>query len=441
MKKQLFIGIALLLASISISHAQDFNRQKMDSLFLLIEQNQAGMGSLSLFKEGKEVYHSAIGYAHVEAKKKTNQNAKYRIGSISKMFTAVLTMQLVENGKLNLETKLSEFYPELPKAEKITIENLLRHQSGLYNFIISPDYLEYMHLPKTKKELLEIFKQDTAVFEPGTRSEYSNTNYVLLSFILEEITGKDFAEVLKINILEPLGLQNTYYGGEIDPSKNETYSYQKLKEWVLMPETHMSIPQGAGAIVSTPADVNKFLFGLFEGKLLKESTLKDMQALKGDFGIGMFEIPFYDKTSYGHTGGIDGFQTITGYFPEERVAFSYFSNGSSMPINEIIIGVLNIYFDKAYELPSFEPELIVDPEVLKQYTGVYSSAGFPLKIRISVEGSTLFAQATGQSSFPLEAYDENKFKFDPAGIKMEFFSEKGTMDFEQSGMKLTFSRE
>src|SRR5690606_12446390 len=106
--------------------------------------------------------------------------------------------------KLNLETKLSEFYPELPKAEKITIENLLRHQSGLYNFIISPDYLEYMHWPKTTKDLLEIFKQDTAVFEPGTRSEYSDTNYVLLSFILEEITGKGFAEVLKINILEPL---------------------------------------------------------------------------------------------------------------------------------------------------------------------------------------------------------------------------------------------
>lgn len=439
MKKRFLVSIAFLLTS--ISYAQDFNRQKMDSLFMLVEQNQAGMGSLSIFKNGKEVYHNAIGYADVEAKKEKNENTKYRIGSISKMFTAVLTMQLVESGKLNLETKLSEFYPELPNASKITIENLLRHQSGLYNFVISPDYLEYMHLPKTKTELLEIFKQDTPVFEPGIKTEYSNTNYVLLTFIIEEITGKDFAEVLKTEIVQPLQLQNTYYGGKIDVSMNETFSYQKLSDWVIMPETHMSIPQGAGAIVSTPADVNKFLFSLFNNHLVKENTLKDMQTFKEGFGIGMFEIPFYDKISYGHTGGIDGFQTITSYFPEERVAVSYFSNGTSMPINEIILGVLNIYFNKVYELPSFKPEYAVDSQVLKQYAGVYSTADFPLKITIFVEGSTLFAQATGQSSFPLEAYEENKFKFSPAGIKMEFLPEDGKMKFEQSGMKFTFSRE
>lgn len=177
MKKLLVFGFFIFFGT-SLT-AQNFNRAKMDSLFSLIEENQEGMGSVSIFKDGEEEYQNSIGFAAIENKIEANQNTKYRIGSISKTFTAVLIMQLMEEGKLGLDTKLAEFYPEIPNASEIIIQQLLKHQSGLYNFTNDPAYLEYMESPKTKTELLEIFKEDDTVFEPGAKSEYSNTNYLL----------------------------------------------------------------------------------------------------------------------------------------------------------------------------------------------------------------------------------------------------------------------
>lgn len=439
MKKSVIFVLFLLIGT-SLA-AQEFDRAKMDTLFLRIEKNQKGMGSVSIFKNGEEVYHNSIGFADVENQLKADRNTKYRIGSISKMFTAVLIMQLVEDGKLSLKTKLSAFYPEIPNADEISIENLLRHHSGLFNFTNDPDYLQYMESPKTKSELLEIFRQDEPVFEPGTRAAYSNTNYVLLSFIIEAIAEKDFSEVLMEKIVEPLNLKNTYYGGKINPARNEALSYHKMYGWQLATETDMSIPQGAGGIVSTPTDLNHFLSALFTGKLVKKTTLETMMIIEDGFGIGMFQVPFYSRTAFGHTGGIDGFQSMAGYFSQENVSVAYTSNGTSMPVNNIMIGVLSIYFGKDYELPEFNAEYEVSAEELEQYPGIYGNETFPLKITISQNESGLMAQATGQSAFPLEAYEKHKFKFEPAGIKLEFVPEENKMILMQGRGRYELVRE
>jgi CubicO group peptidase (beta-lactamase class C family) len=413
--------------------AQDFDRQKMDSLFNILENNNKGMGSFAIHKQGEPVYANAIGYSDISKGAKANALTKYRIGSISKTFTAAMILQLVEEGKLSLDTQLSKFYPGIPNAESISIEDLLRHQSGLFNFTNEEAYLDYMEQPKSKEELLTIFKAQEPVFEPGEKNDYSNTNYVLLSFILEDLDGKSYAEILKNRITQPLNLKNTYYGRKIDSGNAEAYSYQKMKDWQPATETDLSIPLGAGGIVSTPTDLNLFFTALFEGKVLKSETFKKMKTLKNGFGMGLFRYPFNEKTLYGHTGGIDGFNSISTFYPEEDLSVSYVSNGTDFSPNDILIGAMSIYWNLDYTLPSFEPSLEVSEEKLKEYIGTYGSETFPLEVKIFIEDETLMGQATGQPSFPLEAYEEDKFQYTIARLKLEFNPEANKLTLLQGG--------
>ncbi len=425
--------ISLLIIPSSHLAAQQFNKSKMDSLFALIEAHNKGMGSVSIFKNGEEVYHKSIGYANLTNKQPLNENTIFRIGSISKMYTATIIMKLIEQEKLTLDTKLSEFFPEIPNAAKITIEHLLGHRSGIFNVTNSPEYFTYMTKPISSKKMIEKIAKYESAFTPGEKAEYSNSNYLLLTYIAEKITGQGFLDLLHAYISKPYQLNFTKYGSKIDPTKNEALSYTKTSDWTPGTETHMSVPAGAGAIVSTPGDVNKFLFLLFNGKIVSSSSLELMMNAPDGFGLGMFKMPFHNKVTYGHSGGIDGFSTLTGYFPEEKVSIAYFSNGVNMSVNDIFIGVASIYFGLPYELPEFRDAITLKSEELDQYLGVYSSPAFPLKITISKNRNSLYGQATGQSAFPLEAYDTNKFRFEQAGIQIEFNPEAGKLILKQAG--------
>ncbi len=432
--------LVLFLITLTIVHAQSFNLAKMDSLFALIDKNDKGMGSLSLFQDGKEVYQKTIGYSDFENNILSTATTKYRIGSVSKTFTSVIIQQMAEENKITLNTLLSVFFPQIVNSNKITIEHLLRHRSGIHNFTDDPEYTTYMTNPKTKEELLELFTALPSDFNPDEKFSYSNTGYVLLTMIAEKVDKKSFGKILEERIVSPLKLKNTYYGSKINPANKEAFSYNKLEFWEKSPETDLSIPMGAGAIVSTPTDLNIFFNSLFSGKLISSSSLETMTSLKDGFGLGIFSIPFYEKKAFGHTGGIDAFRTTAAFFPDDNFSVAYISNGAVMIPNEILLGVLNIYYGRDYALPDFKT-LILSSEDLNKFLGTYGSPTFPLKITISKKENVLIAQATGQPSFPLDAYEENKFKFDGAGIKIEFIPDKQQMILKQSGMTFTLERE
>ena len=425
----------------SQSQPRAFNQAKMDSLFTKIDQEKQGMGSIAITKNGEPVYQRAFGYADVAENIPADATTVYRIGSISKTFTSSIMMQLVEEGKITLATKLSEYFPQVPNADKITIEQMLRHRSGLFNFTSAEDYTEWMEEPKSKEELIQKMVDNGTVFEPDEKAEYSNTNYVLLSYIAEKIDGKEFTDILKERITEPLQLEHTYYGGIINSEENEARSYTLQDEWQMATETDMSVPAGAGAIVSNPTDLTTFFNALFAGKVVSESSLKEMTKLVDDIGLGLFQIPFYDKRAFGHNGGIDGFQSSAGYFPSDSVAIAYTTNGVGMGMNDILIGALSIYFGKDYQLPEFKPGPKLTSEDLDVYLGVYSSPTFPLKVTIAKEGTTLIGQATGQPSFALKAYEIDKFKFDPAQLKLEFIPEEDKMILRQGGGEFELTKE
>jgi D-alanyl-D-alanine carboxypeptidase len=440
MMKTKILSTALLIGlSFGMGFSQDFNKPKLDSLMDILAEKNNAMGSLTISRKGVVIYSRAIGYSYISGTEKlpATDQTKYRIGSISKMFTATLIFQLIEEGKLSLTTTIDKFFPQLPNADKITISNLLNHRSGLHNFTDSPEYSTWMTLPKTKNDMLAIIAKGGADFQPNEKFSYSNSNYVILGHVIEKVSKQSYSKYLNDRIISKIGLLNTYVGTKTDIKKNESFSYRLSDSWEQAPETDMSIPGAAGAMVSTPADLTKFIESLFSLKLVSGSSLEQMKTMTDGYGMGMFQFPFYTKLAYGHNGGIDGFASTLEYFPEDSLALAYCTNGQVYPMNNILVGVLSIYYNKPYSIPTFS----LKTEDLDKYLGVYSTTQIPVKIAITKIGATLFAQVADQSSFPLDPTEADKFKYDPAGISVEFNPDKNELTIKEGEKIFLFTRE
>lgn len=433
------IVLLIMLFSMSV-FGQGLDKAKLNKFFDVLAEKNKAMGSLAMLKNGNIVYQRSVGFANAEEKKSSTVKTKYRIGSISKMFTAAVIFQFAEKGKIKLTDKLAKYFPNVPNAKTITIAQLLNHRSGLHNLTDDADFQSYYTKPQTKTAMLEIISKAKPDFEPDAKAQYSNTNYILLGYIIEKISGKSFSEVLRTNITSKINLPDTYLGGKIAVNNDESFSYNFQNGWQKLPETDMSIPGGAGAIVSTATDLTIFADALFKGNIVSQNSLNQMLTIRDNYGMGIFEYPVFAKKGFGHTGGIDGFNSMLLYLPDEDLAVAYISNGTVYEINEIMLGVLAIYLKRSFSIPTFET-IVVKSEDLDKYTGIYSSADFSLKITVRKENDKLFAQATGQGAFPLESFEKDKFKFDGAGIVLEFLPEKNQMILKQGANTILFTKE
>lgn len=439
-------AFSFYLIGLSISAQENFNTRKLDSLLNLYYANNKMIASVAVSKNGNTLYQKALGYKKLNQKDSliSDINTKYRIGSISKMFTATMIFQLIEEKKLSLTTQLSDFFPQLPNAKKITIETMLNHHSGLHNFTDDSTYLNWNTKKQNQQQMLELISKQKPDFEPNEKGEYSNTNYALLGYVVEKITKKKYSKALKERILSKTNLKQTYYGGKTNVKKNECYSYSiENKKWKQESETDMSIPGGAGAILSTPTELTKFITALFNKKLISEESLELMKQQDDGYGKGMFRYPAFEHVSYGHTGGIDGFSSMLVYIPDDSLSIAFCGNGLNCEMNDIMIGILRICYDLKFPFPDFT-SFEVPENILKQYEGLYTTDQIALEITIKKDGDRLTAQATGQRSFPLEAMSETEFKFDGAGIRITFGKDsnnKTTLTLKQGGMEFLFEKE
>ncbi|GGW90995.1 serine hydrolase domain-containing protein [Alteromonas halophila] len=445
MKTRLF---ALLCFFVCTASAQAFDRARLDQYLETLEANDKAMLSLAIVKNGKPVYQKATGVAHAGEEQNATIHTQYRIGSITKVFTATMIFQLIDEEALSLDTTLATFYPEVKNAGDITVAMLLSHRSGIHNFTDTPDYRDYMTQAKSRSEMIKLIESLGSDFSPGSQAKYSNSGYVLLGFIIEAITQDTYASQLKKRITRPLNLANTGYGRAMDDSNTaaRSYTYQD-QQWSPAPVTDLSIPGGAGAVVSTPTDVAIFLSALLNGKLTSGASLTKMREMNQGFGHGLLQFPFYDKVAYGHNGGIDGFQSMSAVIDGDDVAFAVTANGMNYSINEISVAVLSMYYGRPYELPDFDQSAIsLSVEDLSQYEGVYSSQQLPLNITMRVKEGQLTAQATGQQPIPLTPYSAREFRFEPAGIVILFDDYDDGIDhsaftLKQAGGSYPFSRE
>lgn len=384
MTKNMRISILSVLLSCChiIAPAQHIDKDKIDRYFQALEDNNKFMGSVSVFRGKSEIYSKSVGFTDIDKNMVANNSSEYHIGSISKTFTAVMIFQAVDEGKLSLSESIDKFFPSIGNAHKITVAHLLGHRSGIHNFTDDEAYPNWHTQDKTKEQMVDIIAKGGSDFEPGSQNRYSNSNYVLLSYILECIDKKPYAEILTDRITKPLSLSHTYLGrNTVVPEHNECNSYKYFDKWRIEPLTNPSITLGAGGIVSTPEDLNRFANALFGGNLISAHSLSIMQTIKDNYGMGLFPIPFYTKQGFGHNGGIDGFHSMLIYFPEDKLSYAITSNALNYNLNDIHIAVLSGIYGMPFEIPDFKV-ITLRSEELDKYIGVYSSSQLPIKLTI-----------------------------------------------------------
>ena len=445
------VASPLAIADVEKKAAEQLSEQSSQQLsqyFETLADNGRFIGTAAIYHDTQPLYQITIqpdNKADNGWSLSANQDLKYKIGSISKTYASAIIFQLIEEGKLTLDTKLSKFYPKVKNADKITIKHLLNHQSGIFNYTNEPGFIDYVYLPKDKEFLVSKIESFDSVFEPGEKAEYSNSGYLLLGFIAEDIENKPYAEIVKERISKPYNLNDTYYGDDIKERNGEVHSYEYKGRWGKMAQWNMNIPGAAGALVSNADDLNKFINLLFDGKIINKESLKTMTTMDMKYGLGIFETSYGEDDNklegYWHNGGIEGFRTHLAYYPEKDLSIVLLSNGLRYDMREIYEAMLDAYSGKPIEEPTFPEPLKLTEEQLKPLVGNYSSETFPLDINVSIKDGQLYAQATGQGAFPLDAYPDDKFEYIQAGIEMRFDRDTEQFVLMQGGQGYAFTKE
>ncbi len=440
-----FVLLAIVWISSTALHpvmAQEFAKYNtLDSFMHYVYDNDRAMFSVSIWEGDKEKYNNTVGYADIAKGRKADAATTYHIGSISKMFTSVMIMKAIEEGKLSLDSKLSAYFPRFDHADHITIRMMLNHTSGIANFTDSEAFATYMEKEVGKEDMLVNIDTLGFNFEPGTSYAYSNSNYVLLTYILESLYQLDYDDILQEKICKPCSLKDVHLAGVKGASANNASSYYWSGSWKAASKSKSSVSLGAGGIVAPTAQVSKFLRCLFNDQLLQKSTLVEMMPKTQDsYGLGIAAAPYYRQKVFGHTGGIDGFQSVSYFFPDKDMTVSVNINALRISRNELLLSIMNIYEGRPFDFPKYTDYKVVEIslEELTPLVGVYKTDAFPLDINVFLEGDVFMAQATGQGAFPLTHIGDRVFVFEDAGIEMTFDSEKSSMQLKQYGNVIEF---
>jgi len=445
MKIKILFAISLTLALFTAGYAQTLDKAKLDQFFDRLAEKNKAMGSLVIAKDGKVLYSRTIGFGEINGAEKRPLTAasRFKIGSITKMFTAVIIYQLAEEKKLSLSDTLDKFAPQIPNASRITIAQILGHRSGIHDVLVEPAQQALQAAaPISKEDLLARIAKGSPDFEPGTMHRYSNTGYAVLGFVIEKLTGKSYIEVVKERITSRIGLNDTYVAtAKMDPTKGEVFSYAYFPDgWKQERELHPSILGSAGAIISTPYDMVKFIHELFGGKLISAEHLVLMKTIREGEGMGMVPFEWEGKTFYGESGGGGVTGAWVAYLPEEKVAIAYTTNAKIYPVAEIMKGIAAIYYNRPFEIPAWD-KVEVAPEILDKYVGVYSSPDAPKKWTITRDGGTLFVQPGSESAAALEATAQDKFQLFGGRVVFEFDAAKNQMILRRGGQSIVFMKE
>lgn len=417
------------------------NTQKLDDFLHYMVQNNQVIGSIAIFRNGAEVYKRNFGQNLLPANTVYDQNTGYQIGSISKLMTAVMLFQLIEQGKLSLTDPLSKFYPEIPNAKNITIQTMLNHTSGLGDYVGKATKENWLFEgPVGDKAIIEVIKKNGTQSKPGEKLRYSNSAYFLLSRILEKIHNKSYNEILRENLLNKVPMSHTF--SVLDNPENIFKSYELIKDnWTEVKDFNFHNCIGLGDITSTPEDLNIFINALFNGKFIKKETLDMMISNKNEkvFGLGIMKVPFYNITSYGHRGDTAGSHSIVTYEPTDQLSYAVTINGQNFPHNSFYIAIMNLIYGRDYQYPVFNNANIPVAD-LEKYVGNYTSKDIDLSLKIFIKEGELYAQATNQAELPLTAAEKDQFTFEKAGIKLTFIPENNQLNLTQGGKMYLFNK-
>ncbi|WP_185843671.1 serine hydrolase domain-containing protein [Pseudoalteromonas luteoviolacea] len=437
MKTSLIAGVvsATLLFGASNVFASDSNAHKAQYRAVLkneLSKNEPGAVAL-ISKEGEVIFKKAIGSANLELKVPLKAKNVFKIGSISKQFTAAAIMILQERGKLSVHDDIHKYVPDFPtEGHVITIEQLLTHTSGLANYTEDRELmLKEIQAPATLDEMLARFAAHPMKFQPGDAMAYSNTGYVLLGKIIEVVSGQSYAEFIDEHIFDKLDMKNSHYAGR-QIIKRHVSGYDLSPEgYVNAGYIDMIWPHAAGALSSNVFDLNIWFTALANGSLISEQSYQQMIApvtlndgRVSNYGYGLATTTIGEYQAIGHAGGIHGFVSDAVYVPEEELYITVLANSTNR--NPQVLTQRLAAKALGLKSPSYK-EVNLTPQQLQAFEGEYQFESGAVRRIVYYEGD-LYTQEEDGYIAQLSASSSDTLFFDQSTAYMSFVTnEQGNL--------------
>ncbi len=379
-------------------------------------------------KDGKTVFRKAYGMANLELGVPLQPDMVFRLGSITKQFTATAILLLAEEGKLNVQDRIEKHLPGYPThGHTITIEHLLTHTSGIQSYTGMPGWMrDKIMTPMKPEEIIEGFKKEPMNFAPGERWAYNNSGYILLGAIIEKVSGKSYEAFVKERIFDPLGMTSSYYDNSEPIIKKRASGYTgDAKEPRNARYLSMTQPYAAGSLASTVDDLARWDQALAAGKLLKPESLAQAwkpYVLKGGepttYGYGWGPAKLRGRRSIAHGGGIFGFSTFALSLPDDKVYVAVLCNSDSPATDPGFLARKLAALAAGDPFPEWT-EVKVDNAILERYAGVYRIDANSTRT-VTVKDGRLHTQRTGAQLLPAKASSETEFFYDQSLTHFKF---------------------
>ena len=395
-------------------------------------------------RDGKIVFQAGFGLADLATKTPVTPETKFRIGSVSKQFTAAAILRLAEEKKLALTDPLAKFFPDFPHGSEVTLHHLLTHTSGIHSYTDKPEFLSRVTAPIEPGKLIPWFQNDPPDFAPGTGFHYDNSAYFLLGEIVAKVSGRPFADHLRETFFEPLGMKDTgtLVNATPPPGMASGYSFADGK---LAPalDWDMSWAGGAGVLYSTVGDLFRWNEALYGGRVISAASLKAQttpvklaEGVDGmSYGYGLVMSEFKGLPMIGHGGGLNGWASDLFRLPEQHCTVVVLGNALPPPpgLNpgEISRKIAEHFLDaEIKKLPPPAEDKTVDPKTFAAFAGRYDYRGAVL--HVTVENDRLFAQITGQPKYEIFPRSANAFFWKVTDAQVVFLrDEKGAVSAAQ----------
>ena len=387
-------------------------RAKVDAYLNAAAAVYGFSGSILVAQNGQPIVNKGVGMANVELNVPNAPQTVFRLGSVTKQFTAMAIMMLQERGTLRVSDAACQYLPNCPAAWKpLSIRHLLTHTAGIPNYTNFPEFGRTAVLPTTAAAMLDTIDDKPLEFTPGDKFAYSNSGYYLLGMIIERASGKSYADFLQEAIFAPLGMKQTGYDSTSRIIANRASGYtRQAGETRNAAYMDMSIPYAAGALYSTTEDLLRWDQALYANTLVSQKSLDEIFTPdKGGYGYGWSIGQRFNRRAIAHGGGIYGFATHIGRFPADRVTVIVLSNVETAPAARIANDLSAIVFAAAYEVPSERKSITLDPSALAQYVGRYTIASPPLDVVVTRDNGALLAEVAGRLKLALFAESETTF--------------------------------
>ncbi len=368
-------------------------------------------GAILVARNGKVLLSKGYGMANYELDVPNTPKTKFQIASVSKPFTAAAILLLEERGLLSVNDLLSKFIPDYPEGGRITLHHLLGHTSGIPNVNNFPDYDDKSRFPQTLPQVIEMFKGKPLEFQPGERYRYSNSNYNLLAYVLEKVSGKSYGAFLKENIFDPLGMNDTghWRAGALIRNHASGYVPVGVSELENAPYLDWSIKTGNGSLYSTVEDLYKFDRALYTEKLLKKATLARMF----EKGYAWFTGKRHNRPALWYGGRSPGFTSALQRYVEDDTCIVVLGNNYAPTASLIADDLAAMVFGDKYTIPDVRRPVPLPPATLDTYTGRYEGGKdfFLPGVILTVEkqqGQLILRWSTGAVA-PLTPQSETRF--------------------------------